>query len=149
MKQRQRRKQQKSKRSFRSRPITLYYQRISPESCKALTEEHRYCSLVLGHIHDELSWLQRMAFLATRTHQFRNEAERQGVMMQAKMLARLLFGKLFEFQVLWRIQPESKCSPIAGVPLSENIGTSGRFRSRCFPSGIAFRQRRPPKKLNF
>ena len=66
----------------------------------ALTEVDRYCLLVLGHIHDELSWLQRLAFLATRGHQFTDEVERQGGMMQATMLARLLFGKLFEFQIL-------------------------------------------------
>lgn len=100
MKQRHRRKLRSSKRSIGNQPITLYRQRIPPSRFKALTEEHQYCLLVLGHIHDELSWLQRMAVLTSRPHQFKNEVERQGGVMQVTMLARLLFGKLFEFQVL-------------------------------------------------
>lgn len=80
--------------------ITLYYQKIAAEKFVALPVETRYCLLVMGHIHDELNWIQRMAFLATREFNFRQQVLRSGQMMQCLMLARLFFGKLLEFSTL-------------------------------------------------
>ncbi|MBP0597749.1 hypothetical protein J8I26_06530 [Herbaspirillum sp. LeCh32-8] len=80
--------------------VTLYYQKIPAEQFIALPIEQRYCLLLMGHIHHELNWIQRMAFVATREAKFRHEAQRQAQMMQSLMLARLFFGKLFEFSKL-------------------------------------------------
>lgn len=80
--------------------ITLYHQRISRAKFDALPEADRYCFLLLGHVHDELSWLQRMAYVASRSGPSGKEVEKSGNMMQATLLARLLLGKLFEFQII-------------------------------------------------
>lgn len=77
--------------------ITLYYQKIPAAKFMALSTELRYCLLVMGHIHDELNWIQRMAFLTTRQPKFRREVQRQGQMMQSLALARLFLAKLLEF----------------------------------------------------
>jgi len=88
--------------------ITLHYQKIPTDQFTALPIEQQYCLLVLGHVHDELNWIQRMAFLATRPVRYRREVFRQGQMMQSLMLARLFFAKLLEFSNLI----ESQNSPV-------------------------------------
>lgn len=64
----------------------------------ALPETARYCFLLLGHVHDEISWLQRMAYAASRAKIRKSAIEKSGKMMQATFLCRLLLGKLFEFR---------------------------------------------------
>ncbi len=90
--------------------VTLFHQQIPREKFEALPEVQRYCFLLLGHIHNEISWLQRMAYIASRSGSHLGHLEGSGNMMQATFLARLLLGKLFEFQKVLR--PEE--SPIRG-----------------------------------
>lgn len=77
--------------------ITLFHQQIPQDKFNALTTEEKYCFLTLGHIHDEISWLQRMSYIASKSDTNGHTIERSGNMMQATFLARLLLGKLFEF----------------------------------------------------
>lgn len=78
--------------------ITLFHQRIPKVKFDALSEVDRYCVLLLGHVHDELSWLQRIAYVASRSVTRGNSLQRSGNMMQVTFLTRLLLGKLFEFK---------------------------------------------------
>lgn len=78
--------------------ITLYRQRIPKEKFDSLSEVDRYCFLLLGHVHDEISWLQRMALIASQSGLSDDAAQQSGDMMQMTFLARLLLGKLFEFK---------------------------------------------------
>lgn len=78
--------------------ITLYLQRIPREKFDALSEADRYCLLLLGHIHDEISWLQRMAFAASHRNRRGTDLEKSADLMPTTFLARLLLGKLFEFK---------------------------------------------------
>lgn len=80
--------------------ITLCHQLIPKAKFDALSEVDRYCILLLGHIHDELSWLQRMAYVASLSGTRGNSLQRSGNMMQATFLTRLLLGKLFEFKTV-------------------------------------------------
>ncbi len=107
--------------------ITLYHQRIPREKFDALSEEQRYCFLLLGHIHDEISWLQRMSYVASRSGSSGGELHSAGNMMQVTFLVRLLLGKLFEFQKL--LAPEQ--SPIRkfiGEYFSPDNKTGGEER---------------------
>lgn len=80
--------------------ITLFHQKISRASYDALSIEDKYCFLTLGHIHDEISWLQRMAYIASRSASDGHNLESAGNIMQVTFLARLLLGKLFEFSIV-------------------------------------------------
>ncbi len=80
--------------------IKIFLQRIPREKFAALTQEQKYCFLILGHIHDEISWLQRLAYVASGTGTSGTELEQSANMMQATFLARLLLGKLQEVKVL-------------------------------------------------
>lgn len=91
---------------------TIFLQRIPKDKFDRLSEADRYCFLLLGHIHDEISWLQRMAYVATRSAPRGSKLERAGNMMQATFLARLLLGKLFEFK---------KVMGAEGSPISQFI----------------------------
>lgn len=84
--------------------ITIYLQRIPREKFDALSETERYCLLLLGHVHDEISWLQRMAFAASRRDGRGTDLERSATMMPAMFLARLLLGKLFEFKKVLEVE---------------------------------------------
>lgn len=85
--------------------ITLFQQKIPSEKFKALTTEEKYCFLTLGHIHDEISWLQRMSFISSKSADINgNEIKSTGNLMQAIFLARLLLAKLFEFNILMENQ---------------------------------------------
>lgn len=81
-----------------SSPITLFIQRVPQERFDALSEQDRYCLLLLGHVHDELSWLQRTAYACAQRGGRGNGLEQQADMMQTTLLLRLLLGKLFEFK---------------------------------------------------
>lgn len=81
-----------------AKPIVLYVQDIDHETFGALTLEERYCVLVLGHVHDEISWLQRIMFVASRNTSRRTELAKTADLMQTTFLARLMLGKLFEFK---------------------------------------------------
>lgn len=87
-----------------SHSITLYYQKIPQERFNALNDDEKYSFLVLGHVHDEISWLQRMAYAASRysysSSPKKSDLETSAQTMQATFLTRLLFGKLREFEVL-------------------------------------------------
>lgn len=81
--------------------IILYQQKISPEKFNELTTEDKYCFLTLGHIHDEISWLQRMSYITSKsTDPNGNELKNKGNLMPAIFLSRLLLAKLFELKVL-------------------------------------------------
>ena len=80
--------------------IALFLQKIPHDKFNALTIEEKYCFLTLGHVHDEISWLQRMAYIASKSDTKGHDLEMSGKMMQATFLARLLLGKLFEFKVV-------------------------------------------------
>lgn len=99
-----RRKQWYQNRNSDVRPIKLYHQKVSSALFAALLEEDRYCLLLAGHIHDELNWLQRMAFISTRQQNLGSSVERGGKMMQTTMLVRLLLGKLWEFNEVFSPQ---------------------------------------------
>jgi len=91
------------------KPIKLYLQRIPPEVFTALADHDKYALLLLGHIHDELSWLQRMAYVASRRIGDAGDLENSANMMQATFLARMMLGKLWEFRVVLKDQ----ASPLA------------------------------------
>lgn len=97
MKIKHRRRQRNQVHRLEVLPITLYHQKVSSKLFASLPEEDRYCLLLAGHIHDELNWLQRMAYIATRQQNYGSSVERGGKMMQTTMLVRLLLGKLWEF----------------------------------------------------
>jgi hypothetical protein len=85
--------------------ITLFHQKIPSEKFKTLTTEEKYCFLTLGHIHDEISWLQRMSYISSKSSGInRNEIKNTGNLMQAIFLTRLLLAKLFEFNILMETQ---------------------------------------------
>lgn len=85
--------------------IVLFHQKIPSEKFKALTTEDKYCFLTLGHIHDEISWLQRMSYISSKSADINgNKLKNTGNLMQAIFLARLLLAKLFEFNVLMENQ---------------------------------------------
>ena len=83
----------------KSHAITLYHQRVPRDRFDALSPEEKYCFLLLGHVHDEISWLQRMAYAASRQKPRESEVECSASMMQAMFMARLFLGKLFEIHV--------------------------------------------------
>lgn len=98
---RKRRKQNVSKRAQNfSYEIMLFHQKIPREKFEALSETDRYCFLLMGHVHNELSWLRRMTYIASRSGPNECEASNSGNMMQATFLVRMLLGKLFEFKNL-------------------------------------------------
>ena len=92
-----------------TKPIRLYLQRIPIKAFTDLPEQERYALLLLGHIHDELSWLQRMAYAASRRTGHASDLEASADMMQATFLARLMLGKLWEFRVVLN----NEASPLA------------------------------------
>jgi hypothetical protein len=53
-------KKNQNKAYFKPQYVKLYHQLMPSEKFNALSVGDRYCFLVLGHIHDEISWLQRM-----------------------------------------------------------------------------------------
>lgn len=83
-----------------SNKIELHHQKIPKERFAALSDDEKYCFLLLGHIHDEISWLQRMAYAASRYEPRGVDVESSAQMMQATFLARLFLGKLFEAKVV-------------------------------------------------
>lgn len=80
--------------------VTLFHQKISPDKFKALNDEDKYCFLLLGHVHNEINWLQRMALIVTQYHRDGNNLEASGRMMQAMLVSRLFLAKLYEFSVV-------------------------------------------------
>ncbi len=83
-----------------SRTITLFHQIVPKANFDALSDDDKYCFLLLGHIHDEISWLQRMAYAAAKDGPSGNHVEDSAQMMQTTFLARLFLGKIFEFNVV-------------------------------------------------
>lgn len=80
--------------------IKLFHQTIPQDKFKALSVEEKYCFLTLGHIYNEISWLQRMAYIFARSSSVGRDLESAANVMQATLLARLLLGKLFEFKII-------------------------------------------------
>ena len=101
--------------------ITLFRQDIPVEKFMALPIQDRYCVLLMGHIHDELSWLQRIAYIASRSHPGSSREANSANMMQALLTSRLFLGKLHEFYVVFRDVPtlrsfiEAHYSPTHGA----------------------------------
>jgi len=85
--------------------ITLFRQDIPVAKFTALSIQDRYCLLLMGHIHDELSWLQRMAYIASRSEPGSSREANSANMMQALLVSRLFLGKLHEFYVVFRDVP--------------------------------------------
>lgn len=83
--------------------IKLYHQLMPPEKFNALSDDDRYCFLALGNICNEISWLQRMSFITSKSADRSTEVERSANLMQASFLARLLIGKLYESYVVMRV----------------------------------------------
>lgn len=85
--------------------ITLFQQKIPSTKFSTLKTEDKYCLLMLGHIHNELSWLHRMSYISSKSEEIgRNTIKSTGNLMQAIFLARLLLAKLFEFNILMESQ---------------------------------------------
>jgi hypothetical protein len=85
--------------------ITLFHQKISSYKFDELTTEEKYCFLTLGHIHNEISWLQRMSYISSKSDDINsNQIKSTGNLMQAIFLAKLLLAKLFEFNILMESQ---------------------------------------------
>ncbi|MNJ99103.1 hypothetical protein D3C87_168770 [compost metagenome] len=73
---------------------------VTQERFLELSVEMRYCVLLLSHIQHEISWLQRMMFIASRAPvNPDDEMEKNGTVMQASLVLRLLLGKLNEFRI--------------------------------------------------
>lgn len=104
--------------------ITLFHQTIPQDKFNALTIEEKYCFLTLGHIYNEISWLQRMAYISSRSTSIGHDLESAGNMMQATLLARLLLGKLFEFKIIMggNESPISRFIANYYKPQDENAG---------------------------
>lgn len=86
--------------------IKLFHQKIPPEKFNALSEEEKYCFLLLGHIHNEINWLHRMTFITTKVRATSNHLESSGRMMQALLVSRLFIAKLYEFSVVLENQKD-------------------------------------------
>lgn len=96
----------KPKQRRKARPIpyraTLKLQRhfASNEELRKLKPEDLYCLELAGHIHNELSWLQRATYISSQEKMDRNSPAVAGQVMQTGIILRVLIGKLNEVQVV-------------------------------------------------
>lgn len=104
MKQRSRRQFQFRKKAPRIGRILLRHQIIPPARFSALSDDEKYAFLVLGHVYNELSWLQRTAILFSKSRP-KGEIQINGAVSQTLTAARLFLGKLNEFRILLNDQP--------------------------------------------
>jgi len=88
--------------SIQKRSIVLYEQVVSGEIFTSLPAEEQYALLVLGHVVQEISWLQRMLYIARENIAPASEIEKDGDAFQLLFLTRLMLGKLKEFDTLLR-----------------------------------------------
>lgn len=89
----------------------------------------------MGHIQDELSWLQRMTYIASRSEPGSNREKNSASMMQVLLTSRLFLGKLHEFYVVFRDVPvlrlfvEAHYSTIPGASTQKVAEIEAAFNS--------------------
>jgi hypothetical protein len=103
--------------------ITLFRQDIPAAKFTALAVHDRYCLLLMGHIHDELSWLQRITYIASRSEPGTSREENSANLMQVLLVSRLFLGKLHEFYVVFRDVPALRLFVEAHYSTTPGAGT--------------------------
>jgi hypothetical protein len=80
--------------------IRLHEQIVSGAVFAVVPDSDQYALLVLGHVFQEISWLQRMLYVARENIASESEIEKDGDAFQLLFLTRLMLGKLKEFDTL-------------------------------------------------
>lgn len=82
--------------------IRLREQAVSGSVFSTLPESDKYALLLLGHVFQEIAWLQRMLYVAQKNTTMGSQIEKDGQVFQLLFLTRMLLGKLKEFDTLLR-----------------------------------------------
>jgi len=104
--------------------IRVHEQVISGLVFAEVAPANQYALLLLGHVFHEISWLQRMLYIAQKNIDATSPIEKDGQALQLMFLVRLMLGKLIEFDTLLR--DEGRIDSFLTVNFSPESPAEGR-----------------------
>lgn len=102
MRMKQKRLRKTLGRSVPKSAIRVHEQVVSGSVFAKIPPADQYALLLLGHIFHEISWLQRMLYIAQKNIDAESSIVKDGHALQLMFLTRLMLGKLIEFDTLLR-----------------------------------------------
>ena len=106
--------------------IEVHQLKVSVSAVRALVPEERYAYYLLGHVFNELMFLQKLLKFALPIHDDERSFRKQPEMAQALFLFRIAAGKVFEAKLAFDNPTMSKVLPGSFLPLKP--GLMDRFK---------------------